>query len=124
MPASFNGVALFGAAVTMMTGDDERDTQQNRYFGLNGREVLDGGSRGRITQVQGVLAGTDLATLNANIALVRSYRDGRAYVLVDTSGRSWPYCRLVGFSEVGPLRRGTGATAFFRQYTATIEHLI
>lgn len=124
MPATFNGVAIFGSAVTMATGDEQRADQVNEYFGVSGREVLDGGGRGRVTQVSGVLSGADLSSYLAAVALVRSYRDGRAYVLVDTAGVSWPYVRMIAFNEVGRLQRGSGPVGFFRQYSATFEHLI
>ena len=65
-----------------------------------------------------------MAVVLAAVALMRSYRDGRAYVLVDTAGVSWPYVRMVAFNEVGRLQRGGGPVGFFRQYTAVFEHLI
>ena len=54
---SYGGVNIFGTAVTMSTADHPRESQVNSYFGLSGLEMLDGGSRGRVTEAGGLLFG-------------------------------------------------------------------
>ena len=120
--ATFNGVALFGSAVQMATGDVERESQMNACFGLGGREVLDGGDRGTQTVVTGVLSGVDQSAFNAAVAIIRSYKDGLAYVLVDTAGVTWGNVRLAAFN-LRPPRRQTPYGVVFQSYQAVFEHL-
>ena len=52
--ASFAGVFLFGDAVKMARVPNPRSRQINEYFGLNGVEMLDGGSARRLHESHGV----------------------------------------------------------------------
>src|ERR1700761_6415825 len=86
---SYGGVNIFGAAVTMSTVDQPREKQINSFFGLSGLEALDGGSRGRFTEVSGLLYGSSAASLAAAESALRNYDDGVPRLLVDNLGVGW-----------------------------------
>jgi hypothetical protein len=113
---------MFGAAVSMTTSDNPRETQVNSYFGVNGLETLDGGFRGRITNVRGVLHGASATLLAAAEGLFRSYNDGVCRLLIDNLGTAWPNVRLLRFQPYGRARRSADGT-FFRAYQAQFLHL-
>src|SRR4051794_11994767 len=98
--ASYGGVGIFVAAVSMTTSDNPRECQVNSFFGLNGLESLDGGFRGRITRVQGVLYGRSAFLLASAEGLFRSYNDGVARVLVDNLGTIWPNVKFLKFQPL------------------------
>ena len=119
---SFGGVNIFGTAVTMTTTDNPRENQLNAFFGLNGLESLDGGLRGRVTNVSGLIYSTPSATLGSLEFLFRSYNDGVARVLVDTLGTSWMNVRLESFTPIGRVRQSPFGI-LFRSYQARFLHL-
>ena len=119
---SYGGVPIFGAAVTMVTADNPRDSQVNTFFGINGLETLDGGFRGRITRVRGVLHGASALLLASAEGLFRSYNDGMTRILVDSLGAAWPNVRLLRFQPQGRARQSSDGT-FFRAYQAQFLHL-
>ena len=119
---SYGGVNLFGTAVTMSTVDHPREKQVNSYFGLSGLETLDGGARGRVTEVSGVLFGQTPASLASSESTFRSYSDGVTRDLIDTLGSDWSNVRLETFQPIGRVRQSpTGL--FFRSYHARFLHL-
>ena len=120
--ASYGGVGIFGAAVSMTTSDYPRETQVNSFFGINGLESLDGGFRGRITKVHGVLFGQSAFLLASAEGLFRSYNDGLARTLVDNLETVWPNVRLLSFQPLGKVRQAADGT-FFRGYQAQFLHL-
>jgi hypothetical protein len=120
--AMYGGVYIFGTAVSMNTADNPRENQLNAYFGLSGLESLDGGMRGRVTHVAGLLYGTSSGLLAANEAQFRSFNDGIARTLVDTLGGTWPNVRLVSFQPQGRVRQSPYGV-FFRSYQARFLHL-
>jgi hypothetical protein len=120
---SFNGVALFGAAVSMRTIDNPRGQQRNAYPGLSGLESLDQGLRGRYTIAVGRLFGDDAAALAGAEALFRSFHDGAAYTLVDNFGTLWLNVKLEGFEPQGRVQVFAGNGAYHRPYVARFEHL-
>ena len=120
--ASYGGVAIFGAAVVMTTSDNPREAQVNSFFGINGLESLDGGFRGRITKVQGVLYGQSSLILSSAEGLFRSYNDGVARMLVDTLGSIWPNVRLLTFQPTGRVGQSADGT-YFRAYQAQFLHM-
>lgn len=97
--ASFNGnSAMFGTSgLSMVTVTNPRTDQKNMFFGLNGIEALDGGQHGRFTVVKGRLYGAGKAGISSAKAVWESYFDGNAYVLIDTSLRSWANVKLESF---------------------------
>lgn len=120
--ASYGGMPIFGAAVTMTTADNPRECQVNSYFGIDGLETLDGGFRGRITRVRGVLHGASALLLASAEGLFRSYNDGLARLLIDSLGSAWPDVRLLRFQPQGQARRSSDGT-YFRAYQAQFLHL-
>ena len=120
--ASFGGVMIFGAAVSMSTAEVPRENQLNGFFGVNGFESLDGGFRGRVTRVKGVLLGNSAVQLGAAEGLFRSFNDGVARPLVDTAGLVWPSTRLVAFQPSGRIRQSAYGI-HFRAYQAQFFHL-
>jgi hypothetical protein len=120
--ASFGGVNIFGTAVSMSTADNPRANQLNAFFGLSGLESLDGGSRGRVTDVTGLLYGNSPAMLSSAESLFRSFNDGVARALVDTLGATWPNVRLETFQPLGRVRQSPGGI-LFRSYKARFLHL-
>lgn len=120
--ATFGGTALFGTAVSMTTTDNPRANQLNAFFGLSGLESLDGGMRGRVTHVTGLLYGASPAALSAAESNFRSFNDGVARPLVDTLGATWPSVRLESFQPQGRVRQSP-AGALFRAYKARFLHL-
>ena len=120
--ANYGGVAIFGSAVSMATTDVARQSQVNSFFGINGLETLDGGFRGRVTRVQGVLSGPSSLGLGAAENLFRSYNDGVTRTLVDNMGTIWNNVRLRSFQPRGRARQ-TPNGIYFRAYQAQFLHL-
>jgi hypothetical protein len=120
--ASFGGVNIFGTAVSMSTADNPRANQLNAFFGLSGLESLDGGSRGRVTDVTGLLYGNSPAMLSSAETLFRSFNDRVARPLIDTLGATWPNVRLETFQPLGRVRQSPGGI-LFRSYKARFLHL-
>jgi hypothetical protein len=120
--ASFGGVNIFGTAVSIVTADNPREKQINAYFGLSGLESLDGGLRGRVTHITGLLYGNSALLLAAVEAQFRSFNDGIARTLVDTLGTSWPNVRLESFQPQGRVRQSPSGV-LFRAYQARFLHL-
>ena len=120
---SFGAVNIFGTAVTMSTADFPREKQINAYFGISGLEALDGGLRGRSTNVMGLLSGPVAAGLAGAEALFRSYNDGVARTLVDQFGTSWANVRLELFLPWGRVKQSPSGY-YFRPYHARFLHLV
>ncbi len=119
---SFAGVNIFGLAVQMTTALNPRDRQLNAYPGLNGIEALDGGSRGLVTSVRGMLHGAGASGLAAVERTFLGLFDGKAYPLVDTLGRVWPSVRLERYQPAD--RVGQDASGVHvRAYSAEFLHL-
>ena len=129
-PATLDGIALFGAAVTMNTVDHPRALQINHYFGLNGEEVIDGGSTGFETEVTGAHFGlsngdtsgnTGRANLGAAQDAVRSFNDGNGHTLVDTLGRTWQNVWVGPLKPRPPIRIDLGGNAY-QSYSLQLLH--
>lgn len=118
---SFGGANIFGTAVSLSTADYPRQYQVNAYFGLNGLEMLDGGARGRVTLVEGVLFGSSAAALASAEATFRSYNDGVARVLVDQFGTSWQGVTLDFFRPSGRVQQAPDGS-YYRRYIARFLH--
>lgn len=119
---SYGGIPIFGAAVSMATADITRQGQVNSFFGINGLEMLDGGFRGRVTRVRGVLHGPSALGLAGAENLFRSLNDGMARTLVDSLGMTWAHVRMQGFQPQGRARQAPNG-AHFRAYQAQFLHL-
>ena len=120
--ASYGGVNLFGTSVSFSTLDRPRQIQANSYFGVDGVESLDGGSRGRSTVVSGVLFAPSPAGLASTESAFRNYSDGMSRDLIDGFGSLWPNVLLESFQPQGRARR-TPDGIYFRPYRARFFHL-
>jgi hypothetical protein len=120
--ATLGGANIFGTAVSMTTADNPRANQLNAFFGLSGLESLDGGMRGRVTHVTGLLYAASPASLAVAESNFRSYNDGIARPLVDTLGTTWSSVRLEFFQPQGRVRQSP-AGVLFRAYKARFLHL-
>ena len=120
--ASYAGVPIFGLGVTMATFDFPRKAQMNSFFGVSGVESLDGGFRGRMTRVQGVLLGSSPAELAGAEGLFRTYNDGFARTLIDNLGTTWLNVKMVRFVPFGRVRRLADGSCM-RGYRALFLHL-
>jgi hypothetical protein len=120
--ATYGGVNLFGTGVSFATTDRARESQLNAYFGIGGIESLDGGSRGRITNVSGVLFAPSAAALASTEAAFRGYVDGIDRDLVDDLGSRWSNVLLESFQPQGRIRR-TPDGLYFHPYRARFLHL-
>ena len=121
MPA-YNGVNIFGTGVIMETKDRPRARQINSFFGLNGCTFIDGGSRGRVTQVEGVLVASSLSSLSDAEQTFRVFADGEPRTLIDTFGNAWTNVILEQFQPIGRIRQSAQG-GFLRAYKAGFFHL-
>ena len=112
---SFGGTSIFGTAVSMSTADNPRESQLNTFFGLSGLESLDGGMRGRWTQVTGLLFGNSPGALATAEALFRSFNDGTVSpsggVHLEGSVRTGDHSRDGGECPVREITPCLGATS-------------
>ncbi len=100
---TYNGENIFGLAARCRHVANPRAQQVDVYFGVNGARVLDGGGRGRVFQVRGLLVGSTMAELAEAEARFVDYADGQARVFVDTRGRSWSNVIFKGEFTPDPL---------------------
>ena len=119
---SYNGEAIFGRAVEMVTADNPSADQTNAFFGANGLESLYGGQRGRQTLVKGVHFGSSAGDLKSVQLLFSSYNDGIARTLVDSYGYPYRAVKYGSFTPTGRIMRDK--RGFFQAYQATFNHLI
>jgi hypothetical protein len=100
---TLDGNAIFGNAVTVLHSPHPNAQQINQYFGINGRQTLFGGTRGRTFIISGVLTAQDIATLNLVEATLLSFADGLTHILVDNRGRTWPNVTFRGEYAPSPM---------------------
>ena len=117
--ATYDGSNIFGGSVRVRMEQTESASQANEFFGVNGKQALFGGSRGRMFFIDGVLYGSTGSTLAAAIGLILSYDDGVGRVLVDSYGVSWP---SVVFRKFTPSERVL--PGYFLPYKAVFEGLL
>jgi hypothetical protein len=119
---TYGGISIFGNSAIITTSIQPRERQVNGFFGLDGVESLDGGSRGGDTHAQGVLVGTGAFGLAVAESLFYGLADGQARDLVDTIGRTWPNVLLDVYKPTGRVRMTPGGV-LFRSYEARFVHL-
>lgn len=100
--ATYDGVNIFGSAVQVQHVPRPRAAQTASYFGVSGTQLLDGGSRGRVFYIRGVLTASTLAGLDAAENAILACADGVARTLVDGRGRSWPDVVFKGEFQAAP----------------------
>lgn len=120
--ATLDGNFVFGIIFEMTTGDDDHELQQNSYFGLTGIETINGGGRGRRTNVSGQFVADDLPGLAFLERNLRSFRDGRNHVLVECDGTTWFAVQLFAFNPSGQRKVDVNTGQCLRNYTATFWH--
>lgn len=90
MIPSLGGEPIFGICVTIRMIPNANANQVAEFFGVNGYQSLDGGTRGRIFEVQGILTGVTPGLIVAGSeAALMSFANGNVNTLVDTVGVSW-----------------------------------
>lgn len=93
---TYGGDNLFGSAVQVQHVPRPRAQQVAAFFGVSGTQVLDGGGRGRVFYIKGVLTAPTPAALDAAEDRLRACADGVARTLVDAGGRAWPHVVFKG----------------------------
>ncbi len=119
---SYGGETIFGLAVQMRTVINPSADQVNSFFGANGNESLFGGTRGRLTEVEGLLFGETFADLATAEEEFVSFNDGIPRNLVDTRGVVYSYVKFAAFQPQG--RIINDGRAAWRPYKATFSHLV
>ncbi len=119
---SFGGLSIFGSGVRMTTTSLPRAQQANTFFGLSGVQLLDGGSRGRTTEVHGFLSGESPQSLAAGENQLRLMGDGVSRILVDMMGTIWFNVVLERYQPKGRICT-TPSGGYLRAYQAQFFHL-
>ena len=118
----FGGINIFGSAVSICTTTLPRAQQVNAFFGLSGLEILDGGSRGKFSDVSGFLYGENALALAASENRFRILNDGVARSLVDMTGVTWNNVILQTYQPRGRILASANGY-FLRAYRARFFHL-
>lgn len=90
MTPTFGGLAMFGQAVNMHMTPNANAAQIAAFFGVFGVQSLDGGQRGRIHEVTGLMVGATPALVQANEIQWEQFATGISQLLIDTTGLAWP----------------------------------
>jgi hypothetical protein len=121
---TFDGNALFGYDVQMITSSGEPSIQRTAYPGVSGQELLYLGSRGRFTQATGILKGSTPAAVAILEGVIRDYREsGIVATLTTTQGETFPNCVIWDYKPQPPLL-ATSDGVCERRYQVVIFHLI
>lgn len=124
MTTTYGGIPIFGYAVHITPVLNPNASQVAQFFGVQGVQSLDGGMRGRVFQVEGLLAGTSTALVVAAGAAFENYADGVARILTDTAGIA---CANVTyrneFSWEGPFLWSPTLAAWCRPYKCLLHGL-
>lgn len=99
---TYGGSAVFGKAVTVSHVPNANAAQVAAFFGVVGVQAMDGGGRGRVFEISGLMTGGDPAGCVASELLLLTYADGIARILVDTTGTAWANVTFKGeYSRTG-----------------------
>ncbi len=121
--ASFNGSDL-GFIFTMSTSAAPKALQINAYAGADGLEVIDLGSRGGRTVVEGGLIAPNPGDLAAIEGAFRTLQvNALTSTLVDDLGTPWPGVKLLLFEPRGRVCAMADSAGFARKYHAEFLHL-
>jgi len=122
---TIDGQNLFGQAVHVTQTPRPAALQFNEYFGVSGRQMIYGGSRGRVFHVDGVLVAPDIPTLNQLEAALLGLADGLTHTLIDNRGRVWTNVIFQGDYQPSPTGpRPTAGGGWCLPYKMTLEGLI
>ncbi len=89
MAATLDGIPCFGVAVHITPQANPDHVQINAYPGINGLQVMDMGSRGRVFQVTGLMIGSTPGDVEANEVSLENFADGLPHLLISTAGGIW-----------------------------------
>lgn len=128
MPASFNGISL-GFIFSMPVAPNPNGRSINAYCGANGLEVINMGSRGGHTVLEGAIVAAGASALTAAENSFRAaVADGGAYQLIDSTGTAWFPVIMVSFQPKGRVYVVAGGIIpglfLARKYDAEFLHLI
>lgn len=99
--ASFNGVDM-GIVIEKIPSVNPIERQINKYPGVNGLQILQGGTRGGTIKVHGVLISDTVADLEAmEQTWYSAAAAGTTGTLVDDAGNSFANCILMSFVPSG-----------------------
>jgi len=119
---TYGGSAIFGPAAQIVMAVQPNAVELITYFGVDGVQQLDGGTRGRTLTVTGVLVDATPAAIIADGQLFESFADGVSRTLVDSTGTAWPNVVFRNeFQWTGPFMPTVGG--WCRQYSATFHGL-
>ncbi|WP_435005155.1 hypothetical protein P12x_003049 [Tundrisphaera lichenicola] len=120
--ASYNAISL-GLIFSMPVSANPKARQVNTYPGANGLEVIDHGSRGGATFVEGAIVASSAAGLASAVQTFRALQvDGGAYTLVDTLDTAWTGVILTRFQPVGRIYN-TANNGLAQRYVAEFLHI-
>lgn len=113
-PPTLGGLQLFGLACRVTNQKNPNAAQITSYFGANGVQSMDGGTRGRTFSVEGQLNASSPAGCLALMAALEQYADGQAREFTDTAGASWPNVVYRNDAQqTGPILTVVGAPGGF-----------
>ena len=93
---TLDGQPVFGLVTEFTPTSREAATQDSAFFGQDGILSLWGGLRGWTFHIAGCFQESDLATINADIAALLSFRGPGLHTFVDTRGVVWNNVRVRG----------------------------
>ena len=122
--ATYGGVNIFGTSVKALTNMAPISVKRSAFFGLEGLFQIYGGGRGGTHVFTGTLQGSNSGNLEAAINTFKTYADGIARTLVDTTGTSWNNVVLDDFQLTGERRYDAANGLYMIDYRATFTQLI
>ena len=106
---TLDGLSLFASGPCRITaGSWQRATQRRGFAGLDGELMLDMGLRSREITQTGRLQAATAEELEALVAQIEEYLDGRPHTLADGQGRQFTNVVVERFEPTSP-RTGRGA---------------
>ena len=90
MIPTYNGLPVFGVACSIDMVPNANAAQVAAFFGVQGVQSMDGGGRGRVFEVRGLMYGSTPLDVQLMQQQLEQFADGTARILVDTTGGVWP----------------------------------
>lgn len=123
-PPTYGGLLLFGINCRVTQQKTPNAVQVTTYFGANGVQSLDGGTRGRTFMVDGQFISSTPAGCMASLAAMEQYADGQARDFTDTTGADWPNVVYRNDAQqTGPILTVVGGGGFLMPYRLTLHGL-